>query len=370
MKYIISGISPGLGGVGKLLEFLRDNLDDKKFTIICPNLSSLKNKYLRKISNQFSIKIIFRFKLIFIKGKDIILMHHQTIGLKQTKRLINSNKTINFYLMDNSFFCVKSYNHLEGQKTECLKCIGGNFQSVLDYGCKSFPTNYNVKENIEFLKFLKVKSNEINFYTLSPSNAKLVKKHFGDNTFVKPIYFLTNDILLRDQTLNSNSLTHYDIVFHGHDIEVKGFLYIQELATLLHEYKFLIPSFNNKIKMDNVDSKFITWETGLKEAVINSKLILTPSFWSNTPEASTLKSFLYNGSVGLIKNQYGFANDINKDSYLALSGNPSEDAAIIDIFIKEENHLKYKQRGKKYIYDYISKSSKSMTELFDFKKNI
>jgi len=41
MKYIISGIVPGFGGVGKLLEYLNDTVDKNEFTLIYPLIFTL-----------------------------------------------------------------------------------------------------------------------------------------------------------------------------------------------------------------------------------------------------------------------------------------------------------------------------------------
>ena len=134
-------------------------------------------------------KNIFNLKLREIKNKNILIMHHQSLGLKATKKLINENDNIDFYIMDNAFFCIKSYNFLENEKKECLNCLGGNFESAYEYNCKVFPYKYSIKNNIEFLKFLKFESKKLNFYALSLSHASLIKKHFGVKVSVKVINF-------------------------------------------------------------------------------------------------------------------------------------------------------------------------------------
>lgn len=372
MKYIICGIAPGFGGVGKLMEYLSDKLDDSKYVMLYPKTFSFKNRYLRWIINQISKQIFFNLKLRGIKNKDIILMHHQSIGLKVTKLLIDHNKSIDFYVMDNAFFCLKSYNYIEGQNKECLECVGGNFESAFKNNCKVFPYKHSANNNVKFLRYLKTQYKKIKFYALSVSNASLLKKHFGEDIFVKVIYFLTKDIL-RDQQ-NAKSLQYnnngYDVVFHAADLEAKGFIYIQELAKELKQYSFFIPTKKKlKHKKENIFTKYIEWETGLKEVVINANLVLTPSLWSNTPEAATLKSFLYNGSVGLIKNKYGFANDIDHKAYLQLSGDKNVDVKIIDNFLKEKKYISLRKNGKAYIKKYFESANKSMQIFFSFECN-
>lgn len=369
MNFIICGSAPGFGGVPKLMEYLEDRLDSSKYQIIYPKTYGFKNKYIRWIDSKISKKIFFNLKVKNIKNSNIILMHHQSIGLKLTEYLISNNKNVSFYIMDNSFFCIKSYNYIEGQNKECLECIGGSFENASNNKCKPFPVKYDLNKNIFFLNFLKNNYKKIKFYTLSDTNAYLVKKHFGENVFVKPIYFLTNDLQKKNQddiTTKKNKKT-YDIVYHANELEAKGFIYIQELAKELKKFTILIPTTNKIINTNNnVFVKSMTWENGLKDAVINANLILTPSFWSSTPEAALLKSFLYNGSVGLIKNDFGFANDLDPQSYLHLTGNKSIDAKKIEIFLQEKKYLELRKKSQVTINNFIEKAEKSMKDFFLF----
>ena len=367
MNYIICGSAPGFGGVPKLMEYLNDRLDHSKYVMVYPKIFNFKNRYLRWIVNKISKQIFFSLKLIGIKNKNIILMHHQSIGIRLTKYLIENNKNVDFYVMDNAFFCLKSYNYIEGQNKECLECIGGKFDNAFKNNCKAYPVKYEIRYNLAFLRYLRKQYKKINFFTLSDSNASLLKKHFGEDVCVKVVYLLTNDILSYQQNLKlpKKNVKHYDIVFHANDLEAKGFIYMQELAKELDQYTIFIPTSKKvKNKKGNISTNFITWETGLKEVVMNAKLVLTLSFWSNTPEAATLKSLIYNGSVGLIKNQYGFANDIDHMAYLQLSGDKNIDAKKIDNFLKKKKYIQLRIYSKIYLEKYFEKAQKSMHKFF------
>lgn len=366
MKYIICGLAPGSGGVPKLLEYLDDRLDQSKYTILYPKVFYFKNRYLRWFVNKISKTFFFPIRLAGIKNKNIVLMHHQSIGLRLTKYLINNNKRIDYYVMDNAFFCLKSYNYLGSKNKECLECIGGKFENAFKNYCKPYPAKFKVKDNITFLRYLKKQHKKINFYTLSNSNASLLKKHFGKDVRVKALYFITNDMISYQQNLKLTKklVKHYDIVFHANDLEPKGFNYMQELAKELKQYTLFIPT-SKEIKNKNIFSKFVTWETGLKEIVMNAKLVLTLSLWSNTPEAATIKSFIYNGSVGLIKNKYGFANEIDHQAYLELSGDKNSDVKKIDNFLKKKNYIRLRKHSKIYIEKYFEKGKKSMHKFFN-----
>ena len=86
-RYIICGIAPGFGGVGKLMEYLDEKIDPTKNVLIYPKTFKFKNRYIRWILNQLSKKIFFNLKLREIKNKNILIMHHQSLGLKATKKV-------------------------------------------------------------------------------------------------------------------------------------------------------------------------------------------------------------------------------------------------------------------------------------------
>lgn len=368
MKYLISGVAPGFGGVGKLMEYLEDRLDKDEYILVYPLNSKVKNRYIRGALNRIYRKVFFKYQVNNIKNKNIILMHHQTLGLNDTLKLIQKNSSVDFYIMDNAFFCLKSYNYIDGNNEECLKCVGGKFKSAIENNCQPFPIKYKTYENITFLENLRKESKKINFYTLSHSNAELIKAHFGKDTNVKAIYFLTNDLL--DEQNEAKNLSNegnydFDIVYHGADVEAKGFKYVQELSKCLNNYKILIPTSEFiESKPSNLTTKYMTWETGLKETVINSKLVLTPSLWSNTPEAATLKSFLFNGSVALVENRYGFSNDIPEESYLRLTGIIEQDVQKINEYLSTEKYLESKKEGRRYIDEYITRTKRLMGDYF------
>jgi hypothetical protein len=62
-----------------------------------------------------------------------------------------------------------------------------------------------------------------------------------------------------------------------------------------------------------------TWETGLKEKIINSKIVLNPSLWSSPVEGALLKSIKYNGCVSVANILSSFINEIPDDICLKLN---------------------------------------------------
>lgn len=353
MKYIVSGLSPGKGGVPKLLEYLQHN-SSENFKLISPPKLIVKNKYLN-YTIQWTILKIFRIRLLLLLNKTVILIHFQSIGLKTSKYLIKKNKAY-LYLIDNTFFCLKSYNNRD--ENECLDCLR-DYSNSIKNNCSSFHFKYSKLEYISFYKFLKTHTHKINFLTLSDTQSKLLKENLSLNISVQSLYFLTDDLINRQNSKVKSEKCTYDIVFHGSSHSSKGSNYIFKLANSLPEFSFLFPFDRNEIKFNisntkNIFFKKVSWETGLQDFVINAKLVLTPSNWSNTPEASTLKSILENGSVAMLKTKYGYVNELKK-FVLCLTGNIESDRVLILDYIKNNKKLNYSENASLFYNEYKSK---------------
>ena len=378
MKYLICGLAPGNGGVPKLMEFLNNNLDSKRVKLIYPKYNYIKSKN-KLINNRVTrslreklLDLPYELKIIQLKNKDVIILHPQSLGLKKTRKLIEQNN-VTFYVMDNSFFCIKTYNFIDSESKACLRCLGGTYSNAKEMNCRPFPVDYSVDENIDFLVFLQNNAEKMSFLTLSKENACLVNTHFEKVKRLNAIYFLTEDILEDLKTLNQKSVKEknyeYDLVFHGADIAAKGFDYFLKLSGRLNEFKIFIPTSKEIVVNNNIILQDAKWESGLKKAVINSKLVFTPSLWSNTPEASTLKSFLFNGSVAMMCNKFGFSNEIPEDSILLLSGNIDDDEIKVREFINKKEYVTLADKGRTYVNDYLLKAEELMKKEFPFKKN-
>lgn len=347
--YIIAGLPPSRLGVGRLMAYLVDqNRND--FCIIYPNVrypeSELRTLFKKNCIDFFTqvlryaySKIVgglkFNMEITSLKSKNILLIHPQTIGFKNVIKLIKNNN-IYIYLMDCSFFCVKSYNHLEKSFNPCLLCLGGNYEFAKRNNCKPFPERYKLGSNVQFLEMLKESSNEITFIVQNSSQADLVMDHFGNNTKIYEVGMFTTDFVDAPTKCRNiekfNNRFNVDFVYHGAANEVKGLLYVLDIALELKQFSFLVPASYEKCKkiignkilkkdLKNVAFLDINWETGLKEYIINSKVVLCPSLWSAPIEGALIKSFIFNGVVALVPTKYSFTNDLPESIYCKLDVN-------------------------------------------------
>ena len=67
MKYIISGLAPGKGGVPKLLEYLQD-FSSENFKLVTPPNFKVKNQYLNYYLQLLMLRI-FRLALLLFRRK-------------------------------------------------------------------------------------------------------------------------------------------------------------------------------------------------------------------------------------------------------------------------------------------------------------
>lgn len=363
LNYIISGIPPSKAGVGRVMEYLvRQNHDE--FSIIYPNIynpkKSLRYLLVRKsyftfftefLKHAYSIivhKSIFKWKIIHLKSKNVLLIHPQSIGCNNVIKLIENNNSY-IYLMDCSFFCVKSYNHFDKTYDSCLLCLGGNYEYAKMHNCKPFPRKYRLNDNIKFLEKINDLSNKMTFITQNHSQTKLIKKHYGDGIKVHEVGLFAKDfeeIISSDDIKKRSSFDMFDFVFHGVATDVKGLSYVLNIASELKQYSFLIPASYEKcekvlgdvnLNNDLLNVKFldITWESGLKEYVMNSKVVLCPSLWSAPIEGALIKSFIFNGVVALVPASYSFVNDLPESIYCKLNVNDLNETTKILIELIE-----------------------------------
>lgn len=270
-NYIICGIPPDNTGVGRAIKYIINN-NKKEFNVIFPKkifypenglrILIKRKHYLKFIKFYFKSrysrivsKLIFNIKLNYLNSKNIIIIHPQTIGFKSVIRLIEKNN-IFIYIMDCSFFCVKSYNHIENSFEPCFLCLGGNYEFAKKYNCKPFPVEYKLNENIIFLKNIKKLSNKINFIAQNPSHLNLIKKHFGKDIQIYTVPIFADDYIENKKIINKKNKDvkqidnkfNIDFVYHGAAIEAKGLLYVINIASRLKQYTFLIPASYSKCK--------------------------------------------------------------------------------------------------------------------------
>lgn len=373
-KYLISGVGPSGFGVGRLLENLTPLAKNKSYTVISKFAFQLKPLLRRKkygkalliIAKALIQRSLFKIRIANIRNAEIVLLHPQEIGFKSFIKLIKENKKVKMFVMDNSFFCIESYNYDKKLNTECLKCLR-NSDKIYDF-CKSFPVKYKKTENLMFLESLKPLSSKINFYVQNHHQQELLKKHFGEDIKTNIIGMHPGEITI-SQAQKHKREPHL-IVYHGSLDFAKGLKYIINLSEKLIDYKILIPYAFDDVKnvitelngeIENILFKPMRWTSGLKEYVEKAAIVLNPSLWSAPVEGALLKSIAYNGNVAVYDTEYGFQREIPDNAILRLNSdiNLSADKIIKHI----ESRKDFREQSQLWLKHYLD--SICMEKMFD-----
>ena len=325
-KYLISGIGPGSNGVGRLMSALVPEYLSKGYQVLtCRSPQPLRplveaNRYfsvLLEILARNIDRLFFTLRCLCIFRSEIVFLHPQTAGYLLFFFLLFNR--VNLYVMDNSFFCICSYNTHPLTRSECFDCIGKPRPHRL---CFPFPVRFSRFINILFLKHLYKVSSRFSFFAQNSLQKELLFLHFGEHIDVKVIgrgaesNTLPNKII---QSKNSKicNTDSYDVVFHGASNAAKGLFYVLELAKLTPELRFLVPdNKSNVVRIteifppSNVSCIAMSWDSGLREAVSSARLVINPSMWSAPIEGALIKSAQYNNNVATVFSQFAYEREI------------------------------------------------------------
>jgi hypothetical protein len=326
-KILVSGIGPGYGGVGKYMEFLinRFSLTEVYYPTRVNNSAVLITPILKMWR-----LLLFRLQIRKLQGQELVVLAHNYLDKKTLEKLISRNRCW-FYLMDNNWFCVQSYNYNQKFKEECVRCLEIDSSESRKSHCQPQPSIRTLSKALEFNSVLKANSELINIVCLSQTNMELAKRYFSNANSYSYSYFITDDLLKVNPSEYKKSLK-FDFVFHGSDQDVKGVDYVESLASILTDSSFFIPT-SRKINLPNVVTEDLSWENGLDNLVYNAKIVLSPSIWSNTPEAAVLKNILWNGVCAVRQNKFGFNQEMPDDSYIGLTGSVTLDAQVLNSYL-------------------------------------
>jgi len=372
-RYFISGMPSDLkSGTGVFLRYLEKEAVRKQYVLISRNklyfnkfakLSFCNTDELKDIHDYF-----FNSMLLSIKDSEVILFHPQTIGWDIFLKIIENNTIVKFYVLDNSFFCIKSYNHMDESLSGCLKCLGnaGNCEDK----CSAFPVKYNKQDNIDYLEKLRSLSGKIIFYAQNDRQKDLLVRHFGSTIKVSSVGLIADDFFEKGVVAKKK----YDIVYHGNSLPAKGSLYVIQLAKKLRNYTILFPESKSSILKycdhidipDNIVFKQMTWESGLKNEICSCGLVLCPSLWSAPIEGALIKSLLFNGNVAVVNTDYSFASQIPDDTVLKLNENIDQSAEKIHKFFMDKHD--FSKTSKKWVDQFLAENNPN--QIFSTSLNI
>jgi hypothetical protein len=361
-KYLVSGIGPGKSGTGLLLAYLIPHAEKNGYRalyktgrITIDNLAgmikgrdpisriarkslSILARIIKGVQNKRTVN-----RIRGIRYAEVLFFHPQTLGFEVLFTLIDNGNSISFYTLDNSFFCIRSHNYRDTGYSECIDCING--LDNCHQSCNPFPIPCNRESNLEWLKRFRKLGSRIHFYAQNEGQALLLRKWFGDDTGINVCGMVTHEFRgVVDRGLPPIDEV-YDVVYHGSWISAKGIHYVLDLAKNCPGFTFLIPYPREFIEMknpglqatENVIFKSCSWDSGLREYVRGSRVVMCPSLWSAPVESGLVKSLLYNGNVAVVDTDYGFQAELPEWLLIRLTNDMKESARKLVLMADVDN---------------------------------
>jgi hypothetical protein len=350
MLFVISGIPASEGGTGQLVAYLHDwtMLKEARSVILITKPSSIGRSYFWGLVESFrwfhafwvicnySLKVfIFSCSILYVRARasePLLMLHPQNLGYKLAWKLLNTRKSpATLFMLDNSFFCVASYNHLFGTNSPCLLCCSKDSSVGKRKGCKPFP---RVDEfGFYFTDYLRmaVPDGSVRLLAQNVNQARLAKSHFALEELPPVVGLWSKDWCGIDTdpesgpTLPSGGVFEWDVVFHGHLLNSKGVGWLLEVAKHCPELNFFFPIAplqSPQYMLPNCYFNPCSWETGLKEAVMNARYVAVPSLWSAPIEGSLIKSIAYARGVIVAFNETAFCSELPEGLVFTASMEP------------------------------------------------
>ena len=347
MNLIVTMIAPSKGGAGDYLEEVINKYQD--FKLISPFNLNFSNELINKIFIALQRLILKSTILLFfplIKLDKVIIYHPQTLGYWISTKLIEKASFVHYFVLDASIFCIKSYNHRN--KNVCIKCIN-NVSPFED--CNFFPKKNSISSYKKHREVISANLNKIEFIVQTDGFKDIVKNSFGKTAIATLLKMKFPSI---KPNISKSLEKNYDFAFHGNNLDAKGSKYSLELAESLLQNKFFFP-FHIKNISQNIDSKPVTWDKGLKDIILKSKIALCPSIWSAPVEGAIIKTMMLKVPVAIHVNEYSASNTLlPKDSFIPLTGVLHEDINTLENYLNNDEKLfNVSIKAFKWVIDYI-----------------
>lgn len=350
---IVSGIPAGDGGTGQFIAHLRECIADGRQGHVRLLARPVRpaswqlwlwlktGAYARLAKEVFCharSMALFWVELFAVWTKrdiPLILLHPQNLGYRLALRLIESRTSPSLlYLLDSSFFCVASYNHVSGENGSCLRCLEYGFDQIEKNGCKPFPRPDS--SALEFAPRLLtlVGEGRVSVVAQNLRQAELAKRQFGLPSLPRTIGLWTqdwNEVFAEKPWLSPRphpAAYTWDVLFHGHCLDAKGAAWVAKVAAICPDLRFMLPFSRPRWFSAPANCSFVpcSWESGLRNEMAKSRFVIVPSLWSAPIEGALVKSVACAGAVMVVDNPTSFCDELPDGVVLKLPALPQAGA--------------------------------------------
>jgi hypothetical protein len=330
----ISGIEANSTGTGRFMQHLQTAVIKRgKFdgTILyCPSGQTIAPHMLNMLTGI----------------PHLVAFHPQMLGFRDTLTLFQqraaAGRVSHLYLLDNSFFCVRSYNHLDHETGPCFRCVGpGQSANATRQGCIPWPARDPFATSfIDGLSEL-VRAGRVHLFAQNRGQIDIARRHFGADIAISYAglwcadWTIYADAFATAQRAEGDASTEppaYDVVYHGSRDLAKGIGWVLAVAARTPELKYLVPIDRGAVNVNAPPNVIVTamrWESGLHDAVRTARLVLAPSLWSSPCEGALIKNIVIARAPAVVDVPSAFSAEIPENVVLRLPQSPDQAAAAV-----------------------------------------
>ncbi len=213
------------------------------------------------------------------------------------------------------FFCAQRFGFLKNN--QCKLCVKGNFSYSIYNRCS------NIKESAYLIRrfYLKKMSLLADHILSSNSNLDEILLDYGVTRSKISRYPIQFDCDLYQSQKNTEE-KHF--VYYGQPTDHKGFNLLLKMIHRINTFAKkqnisfkLYPMKNVNLQIENTTiHNDISWNNGLKEAIISSRAVLVPTLWNTSTEYSLYEAMIFKKPV--IAFNVGAHKNILENGYNAL----------------------------------------------------
>jgi hypothetical protein len=268
----------------------------------------------------------------FVEAHRLVVLHPQEIGTRWLDELIarrwRGGRITELFVLDASFFCIRSYNHVDGEDTSCLRCLRTGPVEASRLGCQAFPIRDRWATSFVMRMREHARQGAVAFWTQTAGYRDLLEEFAGPGLKVGVAGLWTDDFFGLESSFPVVA-PMADVVYHGSWHAAKGAPWVLKLAHAMPERTFLFPCRRpaGESLPPNAVFRPLSWDTGLAEQVQASSLCLVPSLWTAPIEGALVKSIAHAPATAVVADSYGFVGELPEGLVLRL---PADVAAAAD----------------------------------------
>jgi hypothetical protein len=283
----------------------------------------------------------------------LVIFHPQMMGAQSAVGLMEARaaagRRTHLYLLDNSFFCVRSYNHLDQDVGPCFRCLGpGQGVNALAMGCRPWPAaDAYASAYIAALEQF-VHRGQVALYAQNRGQIALAQRHFGPEAPISYAGLWCADwtsyvdaFMAAGRTPgdDADAKPMFDVVYHGSRDPAKGVAWVLAVAARTPEIKYLVPVDRGQVDFAapaNVTAMPMRWDSGLFDAVRTARLVLAPSLWSSPCEGALIKNIVIARAPAVVDIPSAFSAEVPPEVLLRLPQHPDQAAIALRAALTSE----------------------------------